>query len=70
LRVPTVAGPEPLQHVRFYAAQLPTDIRLTPGTAGAFLKWVAGLDASGTVVACLAPQTFAKVGVSSLSDCR
>lgn len=23
LRVPTFAGPEPLQHIRFYAAQLP-----------------------------------------------
>lgn len=69
LRVPTFAGPEPLQHVRFYAAQLPTDIRLTPGTAAALLKWVAGLDASGNVVACLAPQT-AKDGISFLSDCR
>jgi hypothetical protein len=72
LRVPTFAGPEPLQHVRFYAAQLPTAVRLTPGTAdefAEFLKWVAGLDASGTVVACSAPRTTDD-GSSSLSDCR
>jgi hypothetical protein len=69
LRVPTFAGPEPLQHVRFYAAQLPTDIQLTPRTAAASLRWVAGLDASGNVVACLAPKT-AKDGISSVSACR
>ena len=69
LRVPTFAAPEPLQHVRFYAAQLPRDIPLTPGTFHAFLRSVAGLDASGNVVACLAPQT-AKDGISSLPDCR
>lgn len=69
LRVPTSAGPEPLHHVRFYAAQLPTDIRLTPGTAAAFLRWVAGLDPSGNVVACLAPKT-AQDGISSVSACR
>jgi hypothetical protein len=72
LRVPTFAGPEPLQHVRFYAAQLPTAMRLPPGTAAEFaefLKWVAGLDANGTVVACSAPRT-ADDGSSSLSDCR
>jgi hypothetical protein len=69
LRVPTFAGPEPLQRVRFYAAQLPTDIQLTPRTAATFLRWVAGLDASGNVVACLAPKT-AKDGISSVSACR
>ena len=69
LRVPTSAAPEPLQHVRFYATQLPTNMPLTPGTFPAFLRSVAGLDASGNVVACLAPQT-AKDGISSLSDCR
>jgi hypothetical protein len=70
LRVPTFAGPEPLQHVRFYAAQLPTAMRLTPGTAAEFLKWVvAGLDATGTVVACATPRT-ADDGSSSPSDCR
>jgi hypothetical protein len=70
LRLPTFAGPGRLEHVRFYAEQLPTDVQLTPGTAGAFPKWVAGFDASGNVVACLAPQSLAKNGVSSLSDCR
>ena len=69
LRVPTFAGPEPLQHVRFYAAQLPTAMRLPPGTAAEFLRWVAGLDANGTVVACSAPRT-ADDGSSPLSDCR
>jgi hypothetical protein len=69
LRVPTFAGSEPLEHVRFYAAPLPTDISLTPGSAAAFLRWVAGLDASGSVVACLAPHT-AEDGISSLADCR
>lgn len=70
LRVPTYAGPEPLQHVRFYAAQLPTNFRMTPGNvARVFPSWVAGLDASGDVVACVAPRT-AKDGISSLSDCR
>ena len=69
LRIPTFAGSEPLQHVRFYAAQLRAGILFTPGTAPS-LKWVAGLDASGNVVACLAPQTIAKDGVSALSDCR
>lgn len=42
---------------------------MTPGTAAAFLKWVAGLDASGNVVACVAPET-AEDGTSSLSGCR
>jgi hypothetical protein len=73
LRVPTVAGPEPLHHVRFYVAQLPTEIQLTiqltPGTAISSLSSVAGLDPTGRVVACLAPQALAKTGVSSLSDC-
>ena len=72
LRVPTFAGPEPLQHVRFYAAQLPTAMRLAPGTfaeIAEFLESVAGLDANGAVVACSATRT-ADEGSSSLSDCR
>jgi hypothetical protein len=69
LRVPTFSGAEPLQHVRFYAAQLPADIRLIPETAAGFLTWVAGLDRDGNVVACSAPRT-ADDGSSSLSDCR
>jgi hypothetical protein len=69
LRVRTFAGPERLQHVRFYAAQLPTDIHLTHASSPALLNSVAGLDASGNVVACLVPRT-AKDGISSLSDCR
>jgi hypothetical protein len=70
LRVPTYGGPEPLQHVRFYAAQLPTNFRMTPeNVTRVFPSWVAGLDASGDVVACSAPRT-AKDGISSVSDCR
>ncbi|MCP9487949.1 MAG: hypothetical protein MSC30_19090 [Gaiellaceae bacterium MAG52_C11] len=70
LRVPTFAGPEPLQHVRFYAAQLPANFHMTPdNVTSVFPSWVAGLDATGNVVACLAPRT-AKNGISALSDCR
>jgi len=70
VRVPTFAGPEPLQHVRFYAAQLPANLHMIPENAtSVFPSWVAGLDASGNVVACLAPRT-AKNGISALSDCR
>ena len=67
MRVPTFAGPEPLQDVRFYAAQLPANI--TPSNVTrVFPTWVAGLDASGEVVACQTPRT-AKNGISTLSDC-
>ena len=69
LRVPTFAGPESLPHVRFYAAQMPFNVRFTPGTAAAFPAWVAGLDANGNVVACLAPRAELE-GVSARSDCR
>jgi len=66
VRAPTFAGREPLQHARFYAAQLPASI--TPSNVPrVFPTWVAGLDASGAVVACLTPRT-AKNG-STLSDC-
>jgi hypothetical protein len=67
LRVPTFVGPEPLQHIRFYATQLPAG--QTPRRFPAFLSWIAGLDRDGNVVACLAPPT-AKDGRSPLSDCR
>ena len=66
LRVPTFAAPEPLSHVRFYVTSLPAADQTTPST---FPKWVAGLDTSGNVVACLAPLT-AKEESSPLSDCR
>jgi hypothetical protein len=70
VRVPTVAGPEALRHIRFYVAQLPAGIRLTPENLHrTFPSWVAGLDAGGEVVACLAPRTE-KNGVSPLTDCR
>jgi hypothetical protein len=69
MRVPTFTAPEPLSHVRFYATPIPTADQSTPTTFVTFLKWVAGLDANGNVVACLAPLT-AKDGISALSDCR
>jgi hypothetical protein len=69
MRVPTFAGPASLGHVRFYATQLPAGVQDTPRTFLAFLKSVAGLDANGEVVACLAPHT-AKAGISDLADCR
>jgi len=70
LRAPTFAGSPPLQHIRFYAAQLPTNFEIPPeNVTRAFPEWVAGLDASGNVVACLAPRT-AKDGISPLPDCR
>lgn len=69
LHIPTFAGPEPLEHVRFYAAQLPAHTRPSLNTTVEFPQWLAGLAANGEVVACLAPAT-AKDGVSPLTDCR
>jgi hypothetical protein len=72
LRVPTFAASAPVEHVRFYATQLPASVvpsRLRPARFPAVLKWIAGLDKDGDVVACLAPMT-AKDGISPLSDCR
>lgn len=69
MRVPTFAAPEPLSHIRFYATPISATDQSTPTTFPTFLKWVAGLDANGNVVACLAPLT-AKDGISALSDCR
>ncbi|HEV7642291.1 MAG TPA: hypothetical protein VGO39_15630 [Gaiellaceae bacterium] len=69
LRVPTFAGPESLGHVRFYATQLPAGAQQSSRMFLAPLRWVAGLDANGDVVACLVPDT-AKDGISDLADCR
>lgn len=69
LRVPTFTAPEPFEHIRFYATQLPASVQPRPRAFATFLEWIAGLDASGEVVACLAPLT-AKDGSSPLSDCR
>jgi hypothetical protein len=67
LRVPTFAAPERLQRIRFYATPLPANVQPTPNDR-TWLKSVAGLDAKGNVVACLAPLT-ATDGSSPLSDC-
>ena len=77
LQAPTIAAPPPLEHIRFYAAPLPP-AEYPADTLGtlhvatkhvATITWLAGLDASGRVIACLAPGT-AKNGVSPLTDCR
>jgi hypothetical protein len=68
LRVPTFAASAPLQRIRFYATPLPSNVQPTPYDT-TWLKSVAGLDAEGNVVACLAPRT-ATDGISPLSDCR
>jgi hypothetical protein len=68
LRVPTFAAPTPLTAVGFYAAQLPAAVARLP-VPGPIVQTLAGLDAGGNVVACLAPQT-AVAGISPLSDCK
>jgi hypothetical protein len=70
LRVATIPGPESLEHVRFYAIRWPAGINPTASPPGPFPISIAGLNASGEVVACLAPQALAKHGTSALSDCR
>jgi hypothetical protein len=72
IRTPTFAGPSPLEHVRFYAVQLPSGPHRSPTTKPPFqslpLEWIAGLDQGGHVVACLAPDSTTN-GISPLSDC-
>jgi len=62
LQTETFAAPPSLAGIRFYAMQLPGQNQTRP-------DWVAGYDANGRIVACLAPLT-AKDGISPLSDCR
>jgi hypothetical protein len=62
LRAPTFAARAPLAHVRFYVLR-------DPDPTGSAPQWVAGLDASGKIVACLVPKT-ATDGISPLSACR
>jgi hypothetical protein len=71
LRLPTFSGADSLGDVRFYAAQLPTSIRLPPppGKEQSFITTLAGLDEDGNVVACLDPRKAVNA-VSPLSDCR
>jgi hypothetical protein len=72
IRTPTFAGPSPLEHVRFYAAQFPSGPARPPTTNPPFhalpIEWIAGLDRGGHVVACLAPAS-ATNGISPLSAC-
>jgi hypothetical protein len=74
LRLPTFSGAASLGHVRFYAAQLPATIPMSPPDLGthkgrSFINTLAGLDSDGNVVACLVPRTMVN-GVSPLSDCQ
>jgi hypothetical protein len=62
IRLQTFGAPSPLDHIRFYATQV-LDNALPR------LKWLAGRDRDGKIVACLAPNT-AKDGVSPLKDCE
>jgi hypothetical protein len=72
VHTPTFSGPSPLQHVRFYAVQLPGSQAESPATTPAFrampMAWIAGLDQDRHVVACLAPAT-ATNGISPPSAC-
>ena len=70
LRVATVPGPESLEHVRFYAVRWPARINLTASPPVPLPISVTGLNASGEVVACLAPKALAEHGTSTPSDCR
>jgi hypothetical protein len=73
IRTPTFAGPSPLEHVRFYAVQLPGSPVRSPTTTPPFrvlpMEWIAGLDDSGQVVACHAHATMTN-GISPLSACN
>jgi hypothetical protein len=67
----TFPAPSSLGAVRFYAVQLPRAVR--PGKArrppSFSLRWLAGYDRNGRIVACLNPRT-ARDGVSPLGACR
>jgi hypothetical protein len=69
LRALTFAAPDPLAAVRFYATQLPAAVAHSHVPGQPLVETIAGLDANGNVVACLAPTT-AVDGASPLSDCR
>jgi hypothetical protein len=73
VRTRAIAGPPPLEHVGFYAVQLSGSQVGSPTTRPTFsaaaIKWVAGLDQAGDVVACLVPAA-ASNGNSPLSACR
>ena len=67
LRTRTFPAPAPLQHVRFFVLNGTPSTAPRPGPDR--IKWIAGLDADGRVVACLAPAT-AHDGISPLSACH
>ena len=72
LETDTFPAPAPLERVRFYAMQLAEPLglgRLPSGGKQLSLAWLAGFDADGRMVACLAPAT-AEDGISPLSACR
>lgn len=70
LTTPTFNAQAPLDHIRFYATPLPRGGNHSDsGKPTSPVTWIAGLDAKGTVVACLAPAK-AHDGISRPSDCR
>jgi hypothetical protein len=69
LHTKTFGAPSPLTRVRFWAIPLPDGVAVTAHPFPSPVSWLAGLNADGTIVACLAPQT-AKDGISPISDCH
>jgi hypothetical protein len=73
LNTPTFDAPPTFSHIRFYATPLPAGVTTAghPGLGQPALPviWLAGLDAQGRAVACLAPLT-AKEGISPMSACH
>jgi hypothetical protein len=72
ITTPTVAAPPPLADVRFFATDVPSAEFPSTRDAGPpvqRLVWLAGIDASGHVVACLEPRN-AVDGLSPLAACQ
>lgn len=67
LHTRTFPAPTPLQHVRFFVLTATPYAAPRPGPD--LIQWIAGLDANGRVVACLAPAT-ARNGISPLKACH
>ena len=74
IQTSTFAAPSALGTLRFYAAEVPHRLTSTaPPTTGGRppqpLRWLAGYDAQGRIVACLDPAE-AIDGISPMSACR
>jgi hypothetical protein len=69
ITTPTFPAPSSLGRIRFYAIEVPrlaVPHLLRPRPP---LRWLAGYDSQGRIVACLDPMT-ARDGVSALTACR